>query len=116
MASLAKAPHDLGWDAIPDEIDDEDLHLALYCCYELHYQGLPSVDADWEWEPSLLGVRRRLEDRFLAYARALRRLGVAEAGCHFCDVHVAADEKHQDLATDAMVAGLLKHEPGLAAT
>ncbi len=42
----------------------EDLHLALYLCYELHYRGLPGVDERWEWEPSLLALRAGLEDRF----------------------------------------------------
>ena len=44
-----------------DPLTDEDLQLALYCCYELHYRGLPDVDEAWEWEPSLLGLRRDLE-------------------------------------------------------
>ena len=44
--------------------DDEDLHLALYCCYELHYRGLDAVDDGWEWEPSLIGARRVFEERF----------------------------------------------------
>jgi hypothetical protein len=47
-----------------DPLTDEDLQLALYCCYELHYRGLPGVDERWEWEPSLLAVRRELETRF----------------------------------------------------
>ncbi len=45
-------------------LDDEDLHLALYLCYELHYRGLPGVDEHWEWEPSLLALREQLEQRF----------------------------------------------------
>jgi hypothetical protein len=49
---------------------DEDLHLALYLCYELHYRGLPGVDDDWEWEPSLLALRGALEERFEAELRA----------------------------------------------
>ncbi len=48
-----------------DPLADDDLHLALYVCYELHYQGFAGVDPNWEWEPSLLGVRRDLERRFL---------------------------------------------------
>jgi hypothetical protein len=52
--------------AHPSPSDDEDLHLALYLCYELHYRGLPGSDADWEWEPSLLALRRELEERFEA--------------------------------------------------
>jgi hypothetical protein len=47
-------------------LDDEDLHLSLYLAYELHYRGLPGVDDDWEWEPSLLELRRDLERRFEA--------------------------------------------------
>ena len=47
-----------------DPLRDEDLNLALYLSYELHYRGLPGVDEGWEWEPSLLALRRRLESRF----------------------------------------------------
>jgi hypothetical protein len=46
-------------------LTDDDLHLALYLCYELHYRGLAGVQDGWEWEPSLLAFRRRLEDAFL---------------------------------------------------
>jgi hypothetical protein len=44
----------------------EDLQLALYCCYELHYRGFRDVDADREWDPALLAVRGQLESAFLA--------------------------------------------------
>ena len=44
-----------------DPLGDEDLQLALYLAYELHYRGLPGVDPEWEWEPSLLRLRRELE-------------------------------------------------------
>ena len=44
-----------------DPLSDEDLQLALYLMYELHYRGLAGVDAEWEWEPSLLRLRRELE-------------------------------------------------------
>jgi Iron-containing redox enzyme len=47
-----------------DPLGDDDLHLALYLCYELHYRGLPGVDELWEWEPSLLALRRTLEGQF----------------------------------------------------
>ena len=43
---------------------DEDLQLALYCCYELHYGGLPGVDERWEWNPWLLELRAGLETVF----------------------------------------------------
>ncbi|WP_151774045.1 iron-containing redox enzyme family protein [Streptomyces abyssomicinicus] len=48
----------------------DDLQLALYCCYELHYRGFAGVDPAMEWDPGLLTVRRAMERRFLA---ALRR-------------------------------------------
>ncbi|MDQ2791768.1 MAG: iron-containing redox enzyme family protein [Actinomycetota bacterium] len=44
----------------------EDLQLALYCCYELHYRGFAGVSDDLEWDPGLLGLRRQLEQVFLA--------------------------------------------------
>ena len=47
-----------------EPLSDEDLQLALYCCYELHYGGLPGVDDRWEWNPWLLGLRAGLEDVF----------------------------------------------------
>jgi len=47
-----------------DPLAAEDLQLALYCCYELHYGGLPGVDDRWEWDPRLLAVRAMLEDLF----------------------------------------------------
>jgi hypothetical protein len=59
---LQQGLHTLPVGPRPDGVDD--LHLALYLCYELHYRGLPGVDADWEWEPSLLALRRGLEARF----------------------------------------------------
>jgi hypothetical protein len=54
-----------------DPLADDDLHLALYLCYELHYHGLPGVAAEWEWEPSLLALRRELEASFLAGLHAV---------------------------------------------
>src|SRR5947209_1673995 len=47
-----------------DPLADEDLQLALYLCYELHYRGLPGVDDRWEWEPALLALRAALELQF----------------------------------------------------
>lgn len=47
----------------------EDLHLALYCCYELHYRGFAGVDPAREWDPPLLEFRGALERRFEAALR-----------------------------------------------
>jgi Iron-containing redox enzyme len=49
-----------------DPLRGEDLHLALYLIYELHYRGLPGVDDGWEWDPALLRLRAELEARFAA--------------------------------------------------
>jgi hypothetical protein len=70
---LTDAPHDLP--AVPparpgDPFQDDDLQLALFACYEIHYRGFEGVDEAWEWQPSLIAFRTRLEDRFE------RRLGV----------------------------------------
>lgn len=54
------------WEAPGEPLAGEDLQLALYLCYELHYRGFEGVDESWEWEPSLLELRRRLEAQFEA--------------------------------------------------
>lgn len=48
----------------------EDLHLALYTCYELHYRGFDGVDSLWEWEPELLRLRAAMERSFLTALQA----------------------------------------------
>ena len=47
-----------------DPLRDDDLHLALYVCYEIHYRGFKGVEDRWEWHPSLLAWRGRLEEVF----------------------------------------------------
>ncbi|MFJ8533631.1 iron-containing redox enzyme family protein [Streptomyces sp. NPDC093591] len=48
----------------------DDLQLALYLCYELHYRGFAGVPESLEWDPELLRVRAALEHRFLTGLRA----------------------------------------------
>ncbi|MCG8969252.1 MULTISPECIES: iron-containing redox enzyme family protein [Streptomyces] len=48
----------------------DDLQLALYQCYELHYRGFADVSPGLEWDPGLLRTRAALEDRFLSALRA----------------------------------------------
>ncbi|MCQ0003072.1 iron-containing redox enzyme family protein [Streptomyces sudanensis] len=48
----------------------DDLQLALYLCYELHYRGFHGVAPEWEWDPGLLALRRAVEERFLGELRA----------------------------------------------
>lgn len=47
-----------------DSLGDDDLHAALYLCYELHYRGLQGVPDALEWDPELLRFRAGLEQRF----------------------------------------------------
>ncbi|MCB5164983.1 iron-containing redox enzyme family protein [Streptomyces bambusae] len=47
----------------------DDLQLALYLLYELHYRGFDGVPDEREWDPDLLRLREALETHFL---RALR--------------------------------------------
>jgi hypothetical protein len=72
VSELALPPHPLPAIEVPtgDPLDDEDLQLALYLCYELHYRGVPGVSDRWEWEPSLLALAAVLEELF---ERAVRR-------------------------------------------
>ncbi len=45
-------------------LDDHDLQMALYLCYELHYAGLAGVPAEMEWNPIILMFRAELEAMF----------------------------------------------------
>ena len=58
---------------VADPRIDDDLHLALYCAYELHYRGFDGVDEALEWNPALLRVRARLEAAFEDALRAEAR-------------------------------------------
>jgi len=44
-----------------DPVRDDDLQLALFTAYELHYRGWDGVDDRWEWNPPLLAARARIE-------------------------------------------------------
>jgi hypothetical protein len=48
----------------------EDLTIALYTLYELHYHGFDGVDPAWEWDPELLRLRGRAEAAFLGALRS----------------------------------------------
>ena len=50
---------------VEDPVADDDLQLALYLCFELHYRSFEGVDPRWEWSPGLLAVRAVLEEAFL---------------------------------------------------
>ncbi len=61
---------------VDDPLADDDLQLALYICFELHYRSFPNVDPGWEWSPTLLSVRALLEGAFLEALEA--KLGPGE--------------------------------------
>ena len=73
LETLRGSPGEVGHPDVGSErpVTDEDLQLALYCLYELHYRGLPGVDERWEWSPSLLGFRCALEREFEGELAAL---------------------------------------------
>lgn len=50
---------------VGDPLADDDLQLALYLCYEMHYRSFLGVDPAWEWSPTLLALRAVLERVFL---------------------------------------------------
>ena len=50
---------------------DDDLQVALYCCYEPHFSDLPGVVGEPEWDPELLTLRQELES---AFERGLREV------------------------------------------
>jgi hypothetical protein len=71
-----------GFDAL-----GEDAQLALYLCYELHFGDLPGVASTMEWNPDLLAVRARLEQRM---QERLRRLARHAGGVPWAGHDVAA--------------------------
>jgi Iron-containing redox enzyme len=71
-ASVSLPPPD-----VADPLADDDLQLALYVCYELHYRSFAGVDERWEWDPGLLSARAHLESVFESGLR--RAIDVPEA-------------------------------------
>ena len=49
---------------VDDALTDDDLHLALFHCYEMHYRGLDGIDDAAEWDPRVLAFRAALERCF----------------------------------------------------
>jgi heme oxygenase-like protein len=55
----------------PAAWENEDLQLALWCCYELHYRGFEDVSEGWEWHPAIVGFGGSLERWWLAALRTV---------------------------------------------
>jgi hypothetical protein len=99
--------------SVNDPIANDDFQLALYLCYELHYAPVEGIDERWEWNPSVLEFRERLERAFEhalrnavpavaideGVARTLRRLARADDGqsvSSFVERH-ATEEQFKEL-------------------
>lgn len=57
-------------DRAGDVLTDDDLQLALFLLYELHYGGIAGVPDDLEWDAGLLAARAVLERAHEAAVRA----------------------------------------------
>ena len=49
-----------------DPLFSEDIQLALFVAFEVHYGGFDEVDEAWEWHPSLIAFRNELVRSFEA--------------------------------------------------
>ncbi|SNQ46773.1 conserved hypothetical protein [Frankia canadensis] len=110
-------------DADDDALFGEDGALALYLLYELHYRGFADVAERWEWEPSLLRLRRRLEDDLLprlhhevadAYPTPPSPVGGPAAGGSDTVATTVGDAGAGDVAAERVAAALraLVEAPG----
>ncbi|MBI2709139.1 MAG: iron-containing redox enzyme family protein [Actinobacteria bacterium] len=90
---------------------DDDAQLALYCCYEMHYRGFAGVAADAEWDPAVLGLRGRLEQRFLSELHDIAWPGSAvdPAGAEAHLVAMAAPGPGPSLSAWVLEHGTIAH-------
>ncbi len=58
-------------DVPEDVLHDDDVQLALWVLYELHYEGFDEVDDAWEWHPAAVAYLSRLEADFLVALRGM---------------------------------------------
>jgi len=81
--------------AAADPLADDDLQLALYVSYELHYGAPLGVEEAWEWDPAQLAYRATLERPFEAAVRRVAAAGAADG---------APDPRQVGAALQALVA------------
>ncbi|MGX1547322.1 iron-containing redox enzyme family protein [Streptomyces adustus] len=74
-----------GLPSLPTEAYGDDLQLALYVLYELHYLGFAEIADDREWDPELLTLRAGLEARFLDALRTDAPVGTADTAAQALD-------------------------------
>jgi hypothetical protein len=63
---------------LSDVLHDDDVQLALWTLYELHYRGFDGVHPDREWDLGLLQLRRTIERRFELELREATREVLAD--------------------------------------
>ncbi|MEV1007809.1 iron-containing redox enzyme family protein [Streptomyces sp. NPDC049881] len=80
----------------------DDVQLALFVAYELHYRGFDGVADAWEWHPEVLRLRGALERCFLAGLRA-------EVPGH-TDLRATLDDLLVEPVESSGVSGFLKDE------
>jgi hypothetical protein len=100
--------------------------LGLERTYGAFIDRLPGITLSTCNLVSFLGLHRRWRGALVGhlalfemcsvgpmgrYAAALDRLGLGRQATRFYEEHVIADERHQDVALDDMVAGLVEQEP-----
>lgn len=102
--------------------------LGLDSSYGAYIDRLPAVTLATCNLVSMFGLHRRWRGALVGhlalfemcsvgpmgrYAAAVRRLGLDERATRFYDAHVLADDRHQVVALDDMVGGLVSDEPFL---
>src|ERR1044072_7029939 len=60
---------------VEDPVSSDDLQLALYLCFQLHYRSFPGVDDAYEWNPTVLAARALRERAVPAAVRGAGRAG-----------------------------------------
>ncbi|MFK4085216.1 iron-containing redox enzyme family protein [Kribbella sp. NPDC020789] len=58
---------------------DEDLQLALWIAYELHYRGFDDAPADSQWDPDLIAFRTELERPWISWLETACRVMPTDA-------------------------------------
>lgn len=92
-------------DEVEDPLADDDLQLALYVCFELHYRGFSGVDPAWEWNPVLLAVRGVMEEAFLAALDVEIGLGDTVDPCQMGDLLFQLEAEDEGVALSRRPGG-----------
>ena len=104
--------------------------LGLDTTYGAYVDQLPGSTLATVNLVTMFGLHRRLRGALVGhlavfemtsvtpmqrYSRALERMGIGGSARRFYDVHVVADEFHQEIALHQLVAGLVEDEPNVGA-